>query len=260
MRLCVMSDLHLEYERQGRGSLPLGPDLDGLQGIDVVILAGDVDEGLAGLDYAGGLARRWGCPVLYVPGNHEYYGHDFPSLQAVLRSAGKGGVVVLDRRSFVFQGWRFVGCTLWTDYELDGQADKSMRLAEQRLGDHRRIGWDGGGNFSPRHACEEFRASQAWLVAELTKHAPGRAIVITHHAPLPEAIAPHFRNGDLNAAFASDLRSLIRELRPALWIYGHTHHDIDVRIGETRVVARQRGYWGQDNVTDFRPLLIDLPE
>jgi hypothetical protein len=268
MRLCIMSDLHLEYEWRGRFALehsmgdgnPISPSLDSLGPVDLVVLAGDIDEGWAGIDYAMRVARRLACQVVYIPGNHEYYGYYLPSFRQTFRSrADADDVIVLDDRSIDIGGWTMLGSTLWTDYRLYGDAAHAMAAAEQGVEDHRFIHCDDGQMLTPQHAATLFDASRAWLGGKLLESDPDRTIVITHHAPLPDSIAPQFRGGALSPAFASDLSELIAGSQPALWVHGHTHHDIDIMVGRTRVVSRQRGYWGIEDVAAFTPLLIDLP-
>ena len=64
MRLRVLSDLHLEHHDEGR----VLPHVEA----DVIILAGDIHAGTQGLHWAA--AQFANTPVLYVPGNHEFYG------------------------------------------------------------------------------------------------------------------------------------------------------------------------------------------
>lgn len=268
MRVCVMSDLHLEIERhvllsQGQVVDPatLGPQLDGIGPVDLVVLAGDIDEGRGGLDYAAKLAKQWECRVVYVLGNHEYYGYSLPVLRAELRAREDAdGVYVLDERDIVIDGWRILGCTLWTDYRLYGDVPGAMKAAMQGVEDHRRIGWSQGQPFTPEHATGLFEISRGWLATKLSEGDPERTIVVTHHAPIPQSIPPRFHNGVLSPAFASDLRDVIRKSQPALWIYGHTHYDLDFMIGRTRVVSRQRGYRGIDEVAGFVAKVIDLSQ
>ena len=40
-----------------------------------------------------------------------------------------------------------------------------------------------------------------------------------------------------------------------LWIHGHTHFNVDYKIGQTRVVTNQRGYVDTPNET-FDPSLV----
>src|SRR5512140_2949660 len=99
MRIAVFSDLHREI-------WPFEPPpLDA----DVVVLAGDIDNGTRGIEWAERVFRR---PVLYVAGNHEYYEGEFNAVQAALR-ASAGPVEVLDCSERILGGVRFLGCTLW---------------------------------------------------------------------------------------------------------------------------------------------------
>ena len=69
----VLSDLHLE-----RAPFTT-PEVEA----DIVLLAGDVAPGTAGVDWA----RDWlgDRPALYVAGNHEFYGQSFTELTNELR-------------------------------------------------------------------------------------------------------------------------------------------------------------------------------
>ena len=65
MKIHYLSDLHLEF-----GKMPKNYRVPA--GTDVVVLAGDIGVGLAGLHWA---LLAFDCPVVYVAGNHEHYGH-----------------------------------------------------------------------------------------------------------------------------------------------------------------------------------------
>lgn len=60
MRLRVFSDLHLEFGR-------FEPTI---KNADVVVLAGDIHQGKAGVKWAKQCFRD--CPVVYALGNHAY--------------------------------------------------------------------------------------------------------------------------------------------------------------------------------------------
>lgn len=70
----------------------------------------------------------------------------------------------------------------------------------------------------------------------------GRTIVVTHHAPSPRLEAPGYVNGPLSPSFVSDAGPLIERSGIPLWIHGHTHYNVDYRLGATRVLSNQRGY------------------
>ena len=67
-------------------------------------------------------------------------------------------------------------------------------------------------------------------------------VVVTHHLPTLEVVAPHHRGSVLNSAFATDLSKLIAGSRIDAWIYGHSHTNIDAEINGTKVICNQMGY------------------
>lgn len=269
-----MSDLHLEFERprirapawlrlgavrRAPPRHPLhGPSLQGLAGADLVVLAGDIAPGTAAIRYADAVALFLGCPVVFVPGNHEYYGYDFPTARDDLRAAAaalEGRVVFLDRdwARFQLQGEELIvfGCTLWTDYRLNGDADHARAYAALSLNDHRRIGMEGRG-FRPEHALAEHRKGLAWLdeaLLDVGRNRPSaRRLVVTHHAPCRQGLGA--LNAKLAPAYASDLESAIVRWAPDWWVHGHTHHRHAASIGRTLVASAPRGYARSRRLTE----------
>lgn len=95
----------------------------------------------------------------------------------------------------------------------------------------------------------------------VARFANAPVVYVTHHAPLLEANPPEYRGGELAPAFVSDMRAEIEAWKPDLWVFGHTHHDVDLVVGKTRVVSQQRGYVGAEpGATAFRPKLVDLDD
>jgi hypothetical protein len=114
----LLSDLHLE---SSPNFVP-----QPAPGADVLVLAGDIGSyqtdslltrlGIA--DFGLGRFANWPCPVVFVPGNHEYDGQEFDAAHARLQEVCKRlGLIWLEREVAVIQGVRFVGCTLWTDFD-----------------------------------------------------------------------------------------------------------------------------------------------
>ncbi len=160
MQLQLLSDLHLETEAFDPEPAP---------GAELLVLAGDVDSGWAGL-------RRfadWPVPVLYVPGNHEYDRRDFDAARAgIRRLADELGFILLDdgrciRSDAQGRRVRFVGSTRWSDFELFGaaQRERSMRAAGyfQRVMAATRHGQ----SFDANAVREEALRCRAWLEEEL---------------------------------------------------------------------------------------------
>jgi predicted phosphodiesterase len=247
VRLHVISDLHVEFA-------PFDlPTVDA----DVLVLAGDVGQGLAGVQ----LAARWaaGRPVLFVAGNHEFYGHGLPALTGRLRALAQGSLVhVLENDELVLGGVRFLGCSLWSDFLAAGGAEqeRSMAVAARLLNDYELITWSEEERpLRPGDTRALHDGSRRWLAERLAVPYAGPTVVITHHAPLVPEPPDSPLHRALMGAFASDLSTLMRGDRVQLWIHGHLHRVADVEVGGTRVVSNPRGY-PHEPVEAFDPALV----
>ena len=82
------------------------------------------------------MAQFPSCPVIYVPGNHEYYGNVIPKLTVELKRVCQNtNVVVLDNDTAEIGGVVFLGTTLWTDFNLFGDAEAAEPDAAQGISD-----------------------------------------------------------------------------------------------------------------------------
>ena len=245
MKLHVLADLHLEF-----GIVEIPPT-----DADVVICAGDVHTGAKGLEWIK--TQFEGRPVIYVLGNHEFYHESIPSLtQQLTTAAATTNVHLLENRAVELDGWTFLGCTLWTDFELKGNAKISMLIARDMMNDYRIIRSSAANRtLRPTDTQEIHWKSVAWLKQELLLHDPARAIVVTHHAPSSRSEAPFHSKSSLTPAFASNLDALVAESRVPLWLHGHTHYNADYRLGSTRVLTNQRGY-PSEGCRGFKPGMV----
>ncbi len=247
MKILVLSDLHNEFTVFE----PARTDAD------VVVLAGDIDNGDGGIVWA---REAWpDGKIIYVIGNHEYYGGDFAETLALLRrSAKEQNVLLLEDNEVVIDGVRFLGATLWTDFEFFGAENKeaAMSVGESRLNDFRLIRYGQDGTFSPSDAVELHRKSLAWLTARLNEPFAGPTVVVTHHLPSIKSVPERFMDTPLSACFVSNLDYLFGKMK--VWIHGHTHDNFDYVVNGTRVVCNPRGYVtsrGAENA-DFDPSKI----
>jgi hypothetical protein len=182
--------------------------------------------------------------VLYVPGNHEYYDGEIGAVGAALRAraAASPNVRVLDNDELVLGDVRFLGTTLWTDFELFGRESARAAIAEslRRVVDFRAIGHGPARRLTPEDTLEFHRTARAFLEARLAAPFAGKTVVITHHAPHPGSVHPRFQHNLTSAAFVSDLTPLLGT--PCLWLHGHTHDSFEYEVGGTRIVANPMGY------------------
>jgi hypothetical protein len=144
----------------------------------------------------------------------------------------------------VYQGVRFLGCVLWTDYELNGmeQKPRAMKACEARLADHRKIMGVSSPSegFQATRALELHQRDRAWLAGKLDEPFDGPTVVITHHGPHPQSVHPRFADDPCNAGFISDLSPLLAKAQ--LWIHGHVHDSFDYNVAGCRVVTNPGSY------------------
>lgn len=244
MKIHILSDLHTEFSDFDP------PETDA----DVVVLAGDIGVGSGGIQWA---ARRYPkVPVIYVPGNHEFYGHDIRDTEQSF-DAVSANIHVLSNSAHEFDGVRFLGSTLWTDFKLygEGEAWFSRRRAKALIDDFVSIRI-GERLFTPEDSVELHETGKAWLVSELQQKFDGTTVVVTHHLPATPSIDTRYQNDALNPAFASRLEDVIERYQPELWIHGHTHAPCDYAIFGTRVVCNPRGYPSESSARGFSPGLV----
>lgn len=259
MKIQLASDLHLEA-RVFFSKAQTEPEMALVdQGADVFVLAGDIMPGLEGVSFANRLHRAYGKPVIYVLGNHEFYGHEVATLRRAIAQAAEPGVHVLDQGDVTIDGVRFLGCTLWTDFQLFGTPESSMAEAQQWLADFRYIRC-GTKRMSAADQIALHQADLAWLEEKLrTPHE--KTVVITHHAPCRQSIAAQFADDSCTPAFVSDLAHL---MGPAvkLWCHGHTHTAFHYLERGTQVLCNPHGYpsevAGGVPLSGYREFVFDL--
>ncbi len=244
MRVHILCDLHLEFA-------PFKPNN---ADADVIVLAGDVHTGRNGIKWM--FKAFPDRPVIYILGNHEFYGQKIPKLTSEIKELAEGtNVHVLENDRVDIGNVVFLGATLWTDFRLNGDVVLAEVAAVSSVTDFRRIRITPSyRRFRPTDARRFCAQSLAWLDQQTKEAAGKKIVVVTHHAPSPQSIPPKFRSDPLNPAFASNLEPFIATCGAALWIHGHIHQSADYMIGSTRVTANPRGY-PQETQTGFDPTL-----
>jgi predicted phosphodiesterase len=266
MKLQLLSDLHLEANPGLRCSPAPGADL--------LVLAGDIGsyqlrrdgstyaEPDWGLQHFSPLPQYggWPVPVLFVPGNHEYDARDFDDTHLALRrTCERLGLVWLERERWEHQGVRFLGTTLWSDYDalcrgLDGAAatqarEKAFRAANFYL---RQMNTQRGGQLFDAQAMRSLALDcQDWLRQALAQRHAGPTVVVTHFAPSLRSADPRYGLTPGTAGFCNALDDLLAQAD--LWLHGHLHCAHDYRAGRCRVVANPLGYADKGEQLGFRP-------
>jgi Icc-related predicted phosphoesterase len=244
MKIHILNDLHIEF---GDFSIP---ETDA----DIIVLAGDIGVGLGGLDWLH--TQHIKKPIIYVLGNHEYYRHDLNLIRNIRENAA-ANIHVLNDSVAEIDGVRFLGSTLWTDFEFLGEADKyfAIQHAKERMADFSLIEMDGK-PFTPEDSIALHYKSRAWLESMFEKPFQGKTVVVTHHAPSAGSVHPRYTNNLLSPAFVSNLEAMMEDNRIALWLHGHMHDVFDYDVFGTRIMCNPRGYMNHEETSGFVPDLV----
>lgn len=232
VKIAVLSDLHLES----------GPLEEPLEDADVTVFAGDVWTGTRGLEW-----MRQRCPggrIVYVLGNHEYYGHALPKLTLKLKERGADlGIDVLEKDEVEIRGLRFFGCTLWTDFEGTAPREVGLAAAAADMNDYRRIRVSPAyRRLRPTDTAGLHVGARKWLAKHIAEGRTEGSVIVTHHAPSLRSLSSERRRDVVSNAYASNLDDLVERSRAWLWVHGHIHRAVDYQIGGTRVLSNPRGY------------------
>lgn len=270
MKVQLLSDLHLEAQPQwqvrpapGAELLVLAGDIGSYQDGSRLTAAGDADFGLGRFSPR----RGWPTPVLYVPGNHEYDSLEFaPARERLRATCERLGITWLDQEVRVIEGMRFVGTTLWADFEalvpvdapLAAQLkarDKAFRAANFYLRKHSAL--MGGERMLAEPMRELALDCQRWLREALAQPFEGRTVVVTHFAPSLHSADPRYGLVPGTAGFCNALDDLFA--LADWWLHGHLHCPQHYRVGRCRVRANPLGYEGKGEQSSFQPAsVIDL--
>lgn len=241
MKIALVSDLHHEWGDW----LPS----EAARSADVVILAGDVEHGTLGIQWA---SRSFpGQTVVYVAGNHEFYRNSLDLVEKLREPEWKAhGVHFLERSVLELPGVRILGATLWSGFSLHGGGEAqqaSMATAQERINDY----WDirvrdEGPMLTPSDTLAAHEATVTWLDQALAQPYEGKTVVVTHFPPLPQCVHPEMEGTALAPYYATDLSWLMEKYPIDLWCHGHTHSNTDF-LGPNgcHILSNHRGYPGQ---------------
>ena len=234
MKIRLLSDLHTEFR------LPYKThSMSEYRGEDVLVLAGDIASGSTNTMDVIKHFLDCGFPeIVYVPGNHEYYGGNFDEFNAKMegKCSEFDNVHYLNPGSVTIDGVLFVGGTLWTNF---GDNPLSQSAARRGINDFRMIR-----DFDVNRCAQSYYEHLDYIKTQYEQRDNRKVVVVTHFLPARECIAPRFRGPDLiNDYFANNLGDYISNMSDTTWLFGHTHDATDILIGDTRVVANPHGYY-----------------
>lgn len=243
MKALIASDLHYEFHRDGGRTLT-----QHLGDADILICAGDLSNAAGIWDALLLLLAKY-KHVIFVPGNHEFYGSNIGAVRQKLAKLlarlaksedNLGQLHVLDNGVVEIEGRRFVGSTLWVRWQ------PGIELKHGALNDFNMIG----------RAWERLYEENRLAIAFLEETVQEGDIVITHHLPSQKSVHPKYEGSPINCFFVCDIEELIKQRNPKVWIHGHTHESCDYVVNTTQVICNPFGYAGLEENVLFNPAFI----
>jgi predicted phosphohydrolase len=240
-KLHIMSDLHLEL------SDFTIPEVQA----DILILAGDIGISIKDFDPVLESASRYEY-VLMVAGNYEYHkgGVDQGSTTHLLNLFKDTNIKLLNNTWFTYKDIRFVGATLWTDF--DNKDELKMKAAKLCMSEFGGLVSYHGKDLCPQDTTLFHEHSKLVLGYSDHDESDKKQIAITHHMPSKKLLPDKHKDSILNAAFASDCEDLMKT--KDMWICGDANSVADIEIEGCRTIINPRGYPGED--TGFNPKLV----
>lgn len=148
----------------------------------------------------------------------------------------------------------FIGCCLYTNFKLYGEdkQDISMITAARGMNDFYYPKYEDERGVIRRLTPDDYERffieSRLFLKEKLLEYKNKPVVIVTHFAPIKEAIGEEFLGSSLNPAFVVDMTDLMdKYTNIRLWCFGHIHSRSDFIYNKTRVVAEPFGYYIERN-------------
>jgi Icc-related predicted phosphoesterase len=249
MKIALLSDLHLDFHLDGGEEFLSQLDFSDC---DLTVIAGDLSE-----------VNHWrwdqnvrelcakSKQVLYVAGNHCYYGSTFARVDAALRTlelqiqnlwvATKARVFTKYDIPYGLKDLSIIAGTLWFENHSDQDLYKGFSDFK----------------YIPQLEPEVYKRNlefQRLLAAEKDKP----CIVVTHHLPSYQSVPLKYIGQSSNRFFVgAELAPDIENSKIKLWCHGHGHDAMNYKIGNTRIVSNPFGYpW--EHKYSWAPYIINV--
>ena len=237
MIIKLFSDIHLEFhDAHNQAHFVEQLVCDNVP--DVIVIPGDLSIHTDVIDWLHFIDENVMCPVVFVPGNHEYYGNQKGVLDKKLQEEVFEHVHVLIQDTFELDGITFAGATGWWDASMGSNHTRALN------------------DFNRIYDIRENSNGTVWGVRdrrffEQVLENTSDVICISHNAPSYKSILPEFMNSDINECFANHWDKMIQKHKPIAWFHGHMHNSIGYYLGNTTIACNPYGYENHETNKDF---------
>jgi len=253
MEILLASDIHINHNRHDVRSILSEVSRD------LTIILGDVSDTLDTRYLERFIIHLLQfSDVIFILGNHEHHSADFYQVPELISSLFDRinlktpyNVILLHNSQLIYNSVRFIGTTLWSGVELYN--DHVLNYLAKR----KRFYISNGVSLTAQDLHAEYCICIKYLLKSLQDDHAGNTVVLTHHAPSLQSIAPDFKKrSHVNSVYAADLDNIMySEIAPDYWFHGHVHNATDYMINNTRIICNPYGYTKTED-TGFDPQML----
>lgn len=238
MDVQIYSDIHIEFYKSFPRIKPLAP---------ILILAGDIgkithNQYKPFLDY---VSKNWE-KIFYVLGNHEFYSSNTTktSLEEMYTETFNNydNITLLNRSYEEYNGYVFVGCTLWSEYPNECPDNYVNCIKQIKMNDH--LGKTV--HISRNYYNTLHNTDKLWLLSTIENINHSKIIIVTHYPITQKNTSnPIYSTQQYPQLFANSIQ-LNKNNNDITCIYGHTHYSNDfLNEDGIRTIGNQFGYFDE---------------
>ncbi len=259
-RIRLLSDIHHEHHRDYNKKNYEITELEN-DSETILVLAGDIDHRDHTVKRLVEISERFKY-IVCVYGNHDLWKaksfYDaIPKAKRILEENNIKNVFILQNEEVILDQIRFIGTTLWTDYNHNNPW--MIMRANEIMNDYKYIkATVKGRKIRPVEILAEHNVAVKYIKSSLEVPHEGPTVVVTHHAPTELSINEKYKGDIDNPFYYSDLSNLILDYNPDYWFHGHVHDQCNYMMGDCNVICNPAGYPGE--IPNFDPdLVIEIP-
>lgn len=238
----LVSDLHIERFTNFTVSELKLRLCEESKDIDCLVLAGDIVDGLminerpiVVYEFFEALSLTY-PNIIYVLGNHEYYGLDLIDGQYEYTSFLKklDNIKVISKAENIeCCGVKILAATLWCNFNNSPLAEI---MAQNKLNDFKLI-LNKGENLVANQYIKMYNDT-----IDFIEKSEEVDLMIFHYAPSLQSGNPNYQSSELDYAWLNNVPYHLLE-KSSVVVHGHTHHKVNYMIGDVLVLATNQSDW-----------------
>ncbi len=245
MKIQYASDLHLEFPSNSNYLKENPLKVTG----DILILAGDIhvigSEDIMKEPFWDWASKNY-KQVIVAYGNHEFYNdYDLSTMKDGFKYKIRDNIYYYYNCVITIENIDIIVSTLWSYIHKENE-----KACQSSVSDFSLIKWNGN-NMTPEQFNNEHKRCLEFIKKSMNESKAKIKIIVTHHVPSDLLTAKEFQGSDINNAFTVDLTDYIKKCGAKFWIFGHSHRNINAKIGKTYCICNQVGYIADDEQETF---------